>query len=53
MRRFFRLCAALCLCVLVAHSQQPAQPSPNEEFQALQAHFARSSAHALKSVRRR
>ena len=41
MRRFFSLCAVLCLCVLTTPSQQPAQPTPNEEFQALQAHFNR------------
>lgn len=41
MRRFFSLCAVLCLCVLTTPSQQPAQPTPNEEFQALQAHFDR------------
>lgn len=44
MQRFLYLCAALCSCFLVASSQQPAQPtppSPNEQFQALQAHFER------------
>src|SRR5262245_65031228 len=41
MRRFLSLCAALCFCLLVAPSQQPAQPAPNEQFQALQAHFDR------------
>src|SRR6185369_2811413 len=44
MRRFLCLCAALFSCFLVAPSQQPAQPAapaPNEQFQALQAHFDR------------
>ena len=41
MRRFLFLCAALFSCFLVALSQQPAQPAPNEQFQELQAHFDR------------
>ncbi len=41
MQRFLCLCAALCLCALVAFSQQPAPPAPNEQFQALQSHFER------------
>lgn len=40
-QRILSLGAALGLCVLDASSQQPAQPAPNEPFQALQAHFDR------------
>lgn len=41
MRGFLCLCTWLFSCFLVAHSQQPAQPATNEQFQALQAHFDR------------
>lgn len=42
MRRWLSLCAVTGLCVWLAFAQQPAPPAPNEQFQALQAHFERA-----------